>query len=104
MIEVAGWLLGLLLGFGVRGMSDAGHEKSLTKYAEEHKLRHDAKKVTAVKKSNHRVSVSLSKFSLVFAKVKAYACVSHVALEDLLQQALMINGRPALSAMQRFNP
>ena len=82
--------MGLLLGFGVGGMSDAGHEKSQTQYAGEHRFRHDAKKVTAVKKSIHRVSVSLSKFSVVFAKVKVYACVSHVALEDLRQQAPMI--------------
>ena len=68
-------------------MSDAGYEKSETKYAVANKLSHDAKKVTAVKKSNHRVSVSLTKFPLVFAKVKVYACVSHVALEDLRQQA-----------------
>ena len=71
-------------------MSDAGNEKSETKYAVEHKLRHDAKKVTDVKKFNHSVSVSLSKFSLVFAKVKVYACVSHIALEDLRRQAPMI--------------
>ena len=71
-------------------MSDAGYEKSETKYAVANKLSHDAKKVTAVKKSNHRVSVSLSKLSLVFAKVKVYVCVSHVALEDLRQQAPMI--------------
>ena len=79
-----------MIGTGGGGKSDAGHEKNETKYAAQHELHHDAKKVVAVKKSFHRVSVSLSKFSLVFAKGKVYACVSHVVLEDLLQQALMI--------------
>ena len=75
--------MGLLLGFGVGGMSDAGHEKSQTQYAGEHRLRYDAKKVTAVKKSIHRVSVSLSKFSLVFA-IKTVGYCQSVPSQDVL--------------------
>jgi hypothetical protein len=50
-------------------MSDAGHKKSETKNAVDDELQHVAETMATQKIFIHKVSVSLSKFSLVSVKV-----------------------------------